>query len=95
MKKYAIMALCLVLTLLVLTGCRGRQDTGATSAPTVMPTVELPTSTTETPTAGPTEPSTAPTKSTEPSTGASDATTDTNGTDMSRIRPNGNVPRTR
>lgn len=95
MKKYAIIALCLVLTLLLLTGCRSRQDTGSTSDPTVRPTVELPTSTTETPTAGPTEASTAPTMRTEPSTSESGASDATGGSDMSRIRPNGNIRTTR
>ncbi len=87
MKKYIAIALTLVLTAALFAGCRSRNDTGSTSAPTVMPTVELPTrESTETPTAGPTEASSMPTVSTTPmdteSTGGSDATMTPDGTDM-------------
>ena len=91
MKKYIVIALTLVLTAALFAGCRRMDDTGNTSAPTVMPTVELPTrESTETPTAGPTagptEPSTMPSVDTTPmdteSTSGSDATMMPEGTDM-------------
>ena len=86
MKKYIVIALTLVLTAALFAGCRRMDNTGNTSAPTVMPTIELPTrESTETPTAGPTEPSTMPTVATTPmdteSTSGSDATMMPAGTD--------------
>lgn len=87
MKKYIAIALTLVLTATVFSGCRRQMDTTATTAPTIKPTVELPTrESTETPTAGPTEPSTMPTTATAPmdteGTGSSDATMIPGSTDM-------------
>lgn len=71
MKKYSILALTLVLGATMLCGCRRRVDMPAdTSTPTVMPTIEMPTT-------HPTEMSTQPTV-TEPAaaTEPSDAVTD-------------------
>lgn len=65
MKKYGILALTLVLTAAVLTGCRGRNDMGGnTSEPTIMPTVEMPTRETTVPT---TEATVMPTEASAPS----------------------------
>lgn len=88
MKKYTILALTLVLTATLFTGCRNRNNGNtATSNPTIMPTVEMPTiATTETPT----EVSTMPVPETHPTTethgdvnGATDATGTTDATDNS------------
>lgn len=63
MKRYTIPALVFVLTAALLTGCMGKNDSqGATTAPTVMPTTEAPTTM---PTAATTMPSTESTMHTE------------------------------
>lgn len=64
MKKYTILALALVLSMGLFTGCRSRKnDMTPTSMPTVMPTTEMTTA----PTTMPTQPTTAPTTATQPS----------------------------
>lgn len=63
MKKYAILALTLVLSAVLLAGCRNRNNNAdATSDPTILPTVEMPTMA---PTEETTVPTTVPTVPTE------------------------------
>lgn len=91
MKRYSIIALVFVLTATVLAGCRGRNDNmGATSEPTIMPTVEMPTmAPTEETTVPTTEATTMPTESTAPSeteTVGEDGFVDTNPTENDTAR---------
>lgn len=58
MKKYTILALVLVLTVCLFTGCRSRRnDMTPTSMPTILPTTEM----TSAPTTAPTQASSVPT----------------------------------
>lgn len=74
MKKYAYLALCLVLTAAMMVGCGcTNRESENTSAPTVLPTNEEVWDTTEPTTRATTEPSSEP--STAPSVSPSDAAT--------------------
>lgn len=74
MKKYVAMALALVLTLGVLTGCRRKQPEMTTTAPTTMaPTTRPTTAPTTRPTTAPTTaPTTMPTTGTDTMPGMDD-----------------------
>lgn len=79
MKKYASVALALVLTATLFTGCRMTSDDSQnTSAPTILPTTTAPTMTSTAPS---TAPSTTPSTSapTMPSEAQSDPTENTAG----------------
>ena len=92
MKKYSILAIMLVLTAAVLTGCRrgGNDMSGATDT-TMMPTAEMPTvATTEAATIPTTMPTMDPSESTmesETETVGTDGFVDTNPTES--ISPRG------
>ena len=79
MKKYASVALALVLTATLFTGCRMKNDDSQnTSAPTILPTTTAPTMASTTPS---TAPSTAPATSapTAPTESQNDTTENTAG----------------
>lgn len=101
MKKYTILALILVLTASLFTGCRNKDgNPGDTSTPTAMPTVEMPTmDTTQAPTESTTEATVMPTTGSEPTgetndgtTNTTDATETTNANDMARGRSRQRIP---
>lgn len=91
MKRYGIIAIVFVLTAAMLSGCRGRNDNmDNTSEPTVMPTVEMPTSAPTEATAAPTTEATSlptePTVESETETVGEDGFVDTNPTESDAAR---------
>ena len=88
MKKYSLLILVLVLTALLITGCRRKNTlpTTPSTMPTTMPTT-TPTTAPTVPTTQATQPSTQAT--TEQETNASDSTVESGNNDNTRIMPRG------